>query len=64
MELQIHAADHPRTTATLLLQLEQVTEEVEVGKNPEIRLTEMDENRDVEDGVRVEIAQTNSLELQ
>ena len=54
-ELQIHAANHPGTTTTLLLQLEHVTEEVKVGKNPEIRLIEMDKNRDVQDDVWVEI---------
>ena len=39
-------------------------EEVEVGKNPEIRLTEMNENQNVQDGVWVEVAQTDSPELQ
>ena len=64
IELQIYAADHSGTAAALLLQPEQVSEEVEVGKNSEIRLTEMDKHRDVQDGVWVEIAQINSLELQ
>ena len=64
MELKINNADHLGTVATLLLQLEQMTEEVEVGKNSEICLTEMDKDRDVQDGVWVEVAQTNSLELQ
>ena len=63
-QLKVHSVDHLRTTAASLLQPEQVTEEVEVGKNPEIRLIEMDKNQDVQDGVWVEIAQTNSLELQ
>ena len=54
-ELQIYAADHLGTT-TAILQVEEVTEEVEVGKNPEIRLTEMNENRNVQDGVWVEVA--------
>ena len=54
-KLQIHAADHLGTTATLL-QPEQVTEEVEVGKNSKICLTEMNKDRDVQDGVWVEIA--------
>ena len=39
-------------------------EEVEVGKDSEIRLTEMDEDRNVQYGVWVEVAQTDSLELQ
>ena len=33
-ELQIHAADHSGTAAALLLQPEQMSEEVEVGKIP------------------------------
>ena len=63
-KLKIHTTDHLRTAATLLLQPEQMTEKVEVGKNSEICLTEMDKDRDVQDGVWVEVAQTNSLELQ
>ena len=43
-ELQIHAADHSGTAAALLLQPEQVSEEVEVGKNSKIRLAEIDKN--------------------
>ena len=39
-------------------------EEVEVGKDSEIRLTEMDEDRYVQYGVWVEVSQTDSLELQ
>ena len=64
VELQIYAVDHSRIIAALLLQPEQVPKEVEVGKNSEIRLIEMDKNRDVQDGVWVEIAQTNFSELQ
>ena len=40
-----------------------MTKEVEVGMNSEICLTEMDKDRDVQDGVWVEVAETNSLEL-
>ena len=46
-ELQIYAADHLGTTATLLLQPEQVSKEVEVWENPQKRLTEMDKDRDM-----------------
>ena len=38
--------------------------EVEVGKNSEICLTEMDKDGDVQDDVWVEVAQTNDPELQ
>ena len=41
-----------------------MTEEVEVGKDYEICLTEMDDDRDVQNGIWVEITQTNHLELQ
>ena len=46
-QLKVHSADHLGTTTTSLLQPEQVMEEVEVGKDSEICLTEMDEDRDV-----------------
>ena len=46
-KLQIYAADHLGATATLLLQPEQVSEEVEVWQNPQKRLTEMNKDRDV-----------------
>ena len=55
-ELQIHTTDHSGTTASLLLQPEHVSEEVEVGKKFEIRLTEMDKNGDVQDGVGMQVA--------
>ena len=48
----------------LLLQPEQVSEEVEVWKNPQICFAEVDKDRDVQDGVWVEIAYTKCLELQ
>ena len=57
MELKINVIDHLQTTATLLLQPEQMTKKVEVGKNSEIRLIEMDKDRYVQYGVWVEIAQ-------
>ena len=64
MQLKIHSTDHLGTTAASLLQPEQVPEEVEVGKDSEICLTEIDKDRDMQDDVWVEVAQTNSLELQ
>ena len=63
-EVKIHATDHLGTAATLLLEPEQMMEEIEVGKNSEICLTEVDKDRNVQDGVWVEVAQTNSPELQ
>ena len=64
LELQIYTVDLLETTAALVLQLEQVSKEVEVWKNPQIRFIEVDKDRDVQDGVWVEIAQTNHPELQ
>ena len=55
-ELQIYATDHLGTTAALLLQPEQVSEEVEIWKNAQIRFAEVDEDRDVQNGISVEIA--------
>ena len=63
-QLKVHSIDHLGTTATSLLQPEQVTKEVEVGKDSEICLVEMDEDKDVQNGIWVEIAQTNHPELQ
>ena len=56
MELKINVADYLGFAATLLLQPKQMTKEVEVGKNSEIRLIEMYKDRDVQDGVWVEVA--------
>ena len=64
MQLKIHSADHLGTTAASLLQPEQVTEEIEVCKDSEIRLIEIDEDRYVQYGIWVEVAQTNHPELQ
>jgi len=64
MELQIYTTDHFGTAPALLLQLEQVSEEVEVGKNSKKRLTKLDENGDVQDGVGMQIAQAHSPILQ
>ena len=47
LQLQIYAANHLGTTTALFLQLDQVYEEVEVRQNPQIRLTEMDKDRNV-----------------
>ena len=46
-ELQIYTVAHLGTTTVLLLQLEQVSEEVELWQNPQKRLTEMNKDRDV-----------------
>ena len=64
VELKIDAADHLQTTATLLLQPEQMSKEVEVWKNPQIHFAIVNKNQDVLDGVWVEIAQTKCPELQ
>ena len=44
-QLKVHPADHLGTTAASLLQPEQLVEEVEVGKDSDKRLIEMDEDR-------------------
>ena len=63
-KLQIHTVDHFGTTPALLLQLEQVSEKIEVGKNAKIRLTEIDKHSNVQNGVWMQIAQAHALELQ
>ena len=52
-ELQVHTVDNLGTAAAFFLQTEQVPEEVEVRKNTQKRLTEMDKDRDVQYGVGV-----------
>ena len=44
LELQIYAADHFGTTAAFLLEIEKVSEEIEMWKNPQKCLTEMDKD--------------------
>ena len=62
-ELQVHVADHLRTAAPFLLQTEQVPKEVEVWKNTEKRLVEMDKDRHVQYGVGVQITEANHPKL-
>ena len=62
--MKVHPADHLGTTTASLLQPEQVMEEVEVGEDSKICLTEMDEDRNVQNGIGMEVAQTNHPELQ
>ena len=44
VQLKLHPTDHLGTTVASLLQPEQVMEDVEVGEDSEIWLTEMDED--------------------
>ena len=43
-QLKVHPADHLGTTAASLFQPEHIMEEVEVGEDSELCLTEMDED--------------------
>ena len=56
MQLKIYSTDHLGTAVALLLQPEQVSEEVEVWKNPQIHFVEVDKDRDVQDDIWMEIA--------
>jgi len=40
-------------------QTDEVAEEIEIRKNDKISLIEMDEDRDMKDGIRAQIAKTN-----
>ena len=60
----MHTADHFGATLALLLQPEQVSKKIEVGKNAKICLVEMEKHSNVQDRVRMQIAQAHSLELQ
>ena len=63
-ELQIHTADHLRTAPSFLIQPEKVSKEIEMGKNAKIGLIEMDKHGNVQNNVRMQIAQAQSPELQ
>jgi uncharacterized OB-fold protein len=57
LELKSGPTDHLRgRVVRVTLQAEEVAEEVEMGSDVEVRLTEIDEDGDVNKGVRVEIA--------
>ena len=50
--------------AGLWFQKKQGAEEVEVGEDPQIGFTEMDEDRKVKDGVRIKMVDLNPIELE
>jgi DNA-binding MarR family transcriptional regulator len=57
LELKSGPTDHLRgRVVRVTLQAEEVAEEVEMGRDVEVRLAEIDEDGDVNKGVRVEIA--------
>jgi len=57
--LKVYSADHLGTTTASLLQLELITEKVEVGRDTKECLTEVDKDKDVKNSIWVEIAQTD-----
>ena len=62
-ELQVYAADDLGTATPLLLQIEQVPEEVEVWKNTEKCLIEMDKDRNMQNGGGMQITEANRTKL-
>jgi hypothetical protein len=57
LELKSSPTDHLwGRVVRVTLQAEEVAEEVEMGTNAEVRLAEIDEDGDVNNGVRVELA--------
>ena len=60
-KLQIRAAYDPRSRSSLGFQAEEVAEEIKMGKNAKIGLAEMDEDRDMNDGIWAEIAKTDPV---
>ena len=58
-KLQVRAAYDPRSISPPGFQTEEVAEEIKMWKNAKISLTEMDEDRDMKDGIQAQIAKTN-----
>ena len=53
LQLQLRATHNPRSRSPLRFQTEKVAEEIKMWENAKIGFTEMDEDRNVKDGVRV-----------
>ena len=58
-KLQVRAAYDPRSRSPLGFQTEEVAKEIEMRKNAKISLAEIDEDRDMKNGIRAQIAKTN-----
>ena len=51
----------PRSGSRLGFQTEEVAEEIKMRKNAKISFIEMDEDRDMKDGIQAQIANTNLI---
>ena len=60
-KLQVRAAYDPRSRSPLRFQTEEVVEEIKMWKNAKIGFAEMDEDRDMKDGVWAKIAKTDPV---
>ena len=58
---QVRAAYDPRSRSSPGFQTEEVAKEIKMRKNAKISLAEMDEDRDMKDGVWAHIAKTNPV---
>ena len=58
-KLQVRAAYDPRSRSPSVFQTEEVVEEMKMQKNAKISLIEMDEDRDMKDGIWAQIGKTN-----
>ena len=59
LKLQLCAAYDPRSRSSSGFQTEEVAEEIKMQKNAKISLVEMDEDKDMKDGIQAQIANTN-----
>jgi len=60
-KLQVRAAYDPRSRSPLRFQTEEVVEEIKMWKNAKIGFAEMDEDRDMKDGIWAKIAKANCI---
>ena len=59
LKLQVRATYDPRSRSPSGFQIEEVAEEIKMQKNTKISLTALDEDRDMKDGIRAQIAKTS-----
>ena len=60
-KLQVRTAYDPRSKSPLGFQTEEVAAEIKMWKNAKISFLEMDEDRDMKNGIWAQIAKTNPV---
>ena len=60
-KLQVCATYYPRSRSPSSFEIEEVAEEIKMWKNAKIGFIEMDKDRDMKDGICVQITETNPI---